>query len=50
MAMQTRWEPCTEPWRATALRTGAIALAIGVGMGLYQRRPAAVPLATLFAL
>lgn len=50
MAIQTRWEPFVEPWRATALRTGAIALAIGVGVGLYKRQLAAVPLATLLAL
>jgi hypothetical protein len=50
MAIQTRREPFTEPWRATALRTGAIALAIGVGVGLYKRQLAAVPLATLLAL
>jgi hypothetical protein len=50
MAMQTRWEPFTEPWRATALRTGAIALAIGVGVGLYKQQLAAAFLATLLAL
>jgi hypothetical protein len=39
-----------EPWRATVLRTGTIALAIGVSVGLYQRRLAAVPLTALIAL
>jgi hypothetical protein len=43
-------EPFAEPWRVTALRTGTIAVAIGVGVGLYQRQLAAVPIATLFAL
>ena len=50
MAVQTRSEHFTEPWRATALRTGTIALAIGVGVGLYQRRLAAVPVTTAVAL
>ena len=45
-----RGEPFTEPWRATALRTGTIALAVGVGVGLYTRQPAAVPAAALIAL
>lgn len=45
-----RPQPFVEPWRATALRTGTMALAIGVGVGLYQRRLAAVPLTTLTAL
>ena len=39
-----------EPWRATALRTGGIALAIGSGVGLYERQIAVIPLATLLAL
>jgi hypothetical protein len=39
-----------ESWRATAWRSGAIALAIGVGVGFYRRQLAAVPLATLTAL
>jgi hypothetical protein len=50
MIKRTRSEPYIEPWRATALRTGTIALAIGLGVGLYQRRLAAVPLTTLIAL
>jgi len=50
MARQTRWEPFTEPWRATALRTGSTALAIGVGVGFYERQLAAVPVTTLIAL
>ena len=44
------WEPSTEPWRATVRRTGAIALAIGAGVGLYERQLAAVPRAALLAL
>lgn len=48
--MRGRSEPFAEPWRATARRTGAIALAIGVGIGLYRRQLAAVPMATVFAL
>jgi len=43
-------EPFAEPWRVTAIRTGTIAVAIGIGAGLYQRQLAAVPIATLFAL
>jgi hypothetical protein len=50
MAIQTRWQPVAEPWRAIALRTGTIALAIGVGAGLYQRQLATVPVTTLIAL
>jgi hypothetical protein len=50
MAIQPRREPVTEPWRATARRTGTIALAIGVGVGLYERQLAAVPSATLLAM
>lgn len=42
--------PYSEPWRATALRTGAIALAIGIGVGVYQRRPFLVPITALLAL
>ena len=44
------YQPFAEPWRTTALRTGGIALAIGVVVGLYQRQLAAVPDATLLAL
>src|SRR5437667_5273918 len=50
MAIQTGWEPFTERWRATALRTGAIALTVGGGVGLYKWQLAAVPLAMLLAL
>lgn len=50
MATETRAGTFSEPWRATALRTGTIALAIGVGVGLYQRQLAAVPLTALNAL
>jgi hypothetical protein len=39
-----------EPPRNTVLRTGSLALAIGLGVGLYLRRPAAVPVATIVAL
>ncbi|HEY6223409.1 MAG TPA: hypothetical protein VIW26_06480 [Gemmatimonadales bacterium] len=42
--------PFSEPWRTTALRTGSIALGIGLGAGLYQRRLAVVPIVTLLAL
>ena len=45
-----RAETFSEPWRTTLLRTGTIALAIGVGIGLYQRHLAVVPLAALIAL
>ena len=48
--MRDRWQPFAEPWRVTALRTGSIAVAVGVGVGLYQRRLAAVPMVALFAL
>lgn len=40
----------SESWRATALRTGGLALAIGAGIGLYHRQLALVPPATLLAL
>lgn len=43
-------EPFTEPWRTTVFRTGGIALAIGLGVGLYQSNLAAVPIATIVAL
>jgi hypothetical protein len=43
-------EPFSEPWRATALRTGSLALAIGAAVGLSERRLAAIPLTTLLAL
>lgn len=42
--------PFSEPWRRTALRTGSIALGIGLGVGLYRHRLAVVPLVTLVAL
>ena len=50
MPTQTAPEPFSEPWRSTALRTGSLALAIGIAVGLYQRRLAAVPLTALLAL
>lgn len=40
----------TEPWRTTALRTGGMALAAGIGVGLYRRQLTVVPLAALLAL
>jgi hypothetical protein len=43
-------EPFREAWSATARRTGAIALAIGAGVGIYQRQLAAALLATVVAL
>jgi hypothetical protein len=43
-------ERFSEPLRNTVLRTGSIAVAIGLGVGLYLRRPAAVPVATIVAL
>lgn len=42
--------PFSEPWRTTVLRTGSIALGIGLGVGLYQRHLAVVPVVTLLAL
>ena len=48
--MERAREPVTEPWRATARRTGSIALAVGLGAGLYQGRVVVVPLVTLAAL
>ena len=50
MGTETVPEPFSEPWRATALRTGSLALAIGIAVGVYERRLAAVPLTTLLAL
>jgi hypothetical protein len=40
----------TEPWRATARRTGAIALVVGASVGVYERRLGVVPTATAIAL
>jgi len=42
--------PFTEPWRVTALRTGAIALAVGLGVGLYTRQLAAAIVSSIVAL
>ena len=50
MTSQTLREPFAEPWPATAVRTGSIALAIGIGVGLYKQQLAVVPLTTLLAL
>ena len=47
---QPTWQPLAEPWRATARRTLLIALAVGVGIGLYRGRWGTVPVATLIAL
>jgi hypothetical protein len=47
---QPHWEPFVEPWRTTVRRAGLLALAIGVGVGLYARQLATVPLVTLIAL
>ncbi len=43
-------QPFHEPWHTTLLRTGGIALAIGVAVGLRQRRVEVVPIVTVFAL
>ena len=48
--MLGQWEPFAESWRITALRTGSIAVVIGMGVGLYERQLAAVPRVTLVAL
>ncbi len=45
-----RWERFAEPWHTTALRTGLLALAIGVGVAAYRRQPALIPVVTLIAL
>ena len=50
MTSRPEWRPFAEPWRTTVLRTGSLALAVGLGVGLYQRRLAFVPLVTLMAL
>ena len=50
MVTESRREPFTEPWSSTALRTGSIALAVGIGVGLYQRHFTVVPVTTLLAL
>jgi hypothetical protein len=50
MTTQTAPETFTEPWRATALRTGSLALAIGIAVGLYEHHLTAVLLTTLLAL
>ena len=43
-------QPFHEPWRTTLRRTGGIALAIGVGVGLSTGRAVTIPVVTLFAL
>ena len=43
-------EPFSERWRTTALRTGLLALAVGVAVGLITGHLAVVPSVTLFAL
>jgi hypothetical protein len=48
--MQPPLQPFTEPWRTTALRTGSLALAVGVGVGLIEGHLAVVPSVTLVAL
>jgi hypothetical protein len=48
--MRGQWAPFAESWRITALRTGSLAVAIGMGVGLYQRQLAVVPLVTVLAL
>ena len=45
-----QWQPFSESWRTTLLRTGALAVAIGIGVGLFRRQPAIIPLVTLLAL
>jgi hypothetical protein len=50
MAIHPLSRPFAEPWRTTALRTGLLALAIGVGVGLYERQLAVAPWVSLFAL
>jgi hypothetical protein len=50
MTTPPSWEPFVESWRTTARRTGLLALAVGVGVGFYQRQLAVVPSATLLAL
>lgn len=47
---QARARPFTESWRATVLRTGGIALAIGAVPALVQRRLDVLPRVALFAL
>jgi hypothetical protein len=44
------WERFSEPWSTTLLRTVGLAGAIGIGVGLYQRRLVVVPTAALLAL
>ena len=48
--MNEAWEPCDEPWRSTVWRTGAIAAAIGLAGGLYQRQIASGVLTAIVAL
>jgi len=50
MAIETEWKPFAEAWRATALRNGTIAVAIGLGVGLYTRQVASAFLASVLAL
>jgi hypothetical protein len=47
---ETQREQFREPWRTTAIRTGSLALAVGVGAGVFTGRLAVAPLATLMAL
>ena len=48
--MPLRPVPFSEPWHVTALRTGSLALAVGVGTGVYKRQLPLVPLVTVLAL
>lgn len=50
MTVRRRWKPFAERWRTTALRTGTIALAIGLGVGFYTRQLSMVLLASVLAL
>ena len=50
MSAPIAMQPFSEPWSRTALRTGALALLVGVGIGLARHRLGMVPFATLMAL
>lgn len=44
------WPPVRERWTTTALRTGGLAVMVGIGAGWLRRDWTLVPLATLVAL
>lgn len=48
--VETPRQPFSEPWHATALRTGSLALAVGAAVSVGERRLAVLLPVSLFAL